>query len=318
MSKQSSLRKPKLPVLHRLIPDMPSEAYHGTEGTWSSSQLKLVIEDEEEFIGTYITKKIAKKSSASFASGTALHTKILEPHLFDKEIILFKGRKWGDKYEAFLKKNKGKTVINPRELTEVKTMAKAINACKTSMKYLEGKREISLFIRLVVMNGKIYAPYYGKILTNNGWEKTKTKEKDITGVEFIVKVRADNLSDDDFISDVKSTSGSAVKKSSVQSSISKYKYDLSAAFYLDLFSLANPEIKRFIWVFATKSKELAAPWEGTKKQILIGRRKWMTALLRMAQLKKQDWKVKSYLRKVEPLAHELTWLDDEESDADLL
>lgn len=316
MSKQSSLRKPKLPVLHRLIPDMPSEAYHGVEGTWSSSQLKLVIEDEEEFIGTYITKKIGKKSSAAFASGTGLHTKILEPHLFEKEVVLFKGRKWGDKFNLFAKKNVGRTIITPKELTEINTMAKAIGACKTSKKYLEGKREISLFIRLVVSNGKIYAPHYGKVMTRNGWESAKCKN--IEGVEFIVKTRADNLSDSDFISDLKSTSGAATKKSSIQGSISKYKYDLSAAFYLDLFSLERPKITRFIWVFASKNKELAAPWEGTRKQILIGRRKWMTALLRMAQLKKQDWKIKSYLRKVEPLAHELTWLDDEESDANLL
>ena len=310
MKNKASVRKP-LPVLHRLIRGMSSEAYHGTEGTWSSSQIKLAVSDEEEFIETYITKTIGKNSSSSFDVGTYLHTTVLEPEKVKDECLVYPGKaRRGKDWEIFAKKNKGKVIISVNEKKQVDMMAAAIRKSPVSMKYLVGEAEVSLFIRLVVKDGQIYAPHYNKRLTRQGWVKCLTFNES-GGTEFIVKVRADMLGKT-FISDVKSTSGVATKKESVRGAVSKYTYDLSAAFYLDLFSLAVPALERFVWIFASKDKPLAAAWRCVPDSILIGRAKWMSGILRMADLKENNWKIKDYLRDCEPQHHERTWIKADE------
>lgn len=307
-------RKPKLPVLHRLIRDMSSEAYHGTSNTWSSSQLKDVLEDEEVFIKKYITKEVERVEREVFDTGTYFHTSVLEPHKVASEIVLWEGKaRRGSKWEAFKKKHPGKVIINQKQKLEGDGMTKGVKASPICKKYLKGEPEVSLFIRLLVADMKIYAPAFGKVLSPTGWRDCgKIPAK---GVEFILKCRSDCLGNI-FISDLKSTSGSAKKKASVRNSISKYNYDLSAALYLDLFSLVNPSVGDFYWIFASKENFCAVTWRASPKNILVGRAKWSKALLRMADLQLANWEIVDYVREAEPLPHELEWLN--ERDIDLL
>lgn len=313
MTKTTS-KRPKLPVLHRLIRDMSSEAYHGTEGTWSSSQLKDIIEDEEVFIKKYILKTIPRSfGSEAMDTGTYLHTGILEPHKVSKEIAVFDGKaRYGKNWEAFKAKHAGKTVITSRQKQQGDDMIKAVKSSPVSMEHLNGIPEVSLFVKLSVWKGKIYAPEYGKVLTPHGWEGADGKYSG-KGFELVVKVRADCLGGT-FISDLKSTSGKATQAASVRQSISKYKYDLSAALYLDLFSLVREDLCAFVWIFASKENPCAAPWLATEKQILIGRAKWSWAVKRLADLAASKWEIPDYLREAEPLPHELEWLVTKDSD----
>lgn len=306
-------QKPKLgPVLHRLIRDMSSEAYHGSAGTWSSSQLKDIIDDEEVFIKKYIKKEIPREEREAFDTGTYFHTGVLEPHKVSKEISVFSGKaRYGKVWDDFKAKNKGKTVITSKQKEQGDGMIKAVKASPVSMEYLKGEPEVSLFVQLVVWRGKIYAPFYGKVLGRNGWEDSKPPGKG--GFELVVKVRADCLGDT-FVSDLKSTSGKATQKFSVRNSISKYKYDLSAALYLDLFSLIREEVSAFIWIFASKENPCAAPWIASERNILVGRAKWSWAVKRLADLAAAEWQIPDYLREAEPLQHELDWLIEKETD----
>lgn len=302
----------KGPVLHRLIRDMSNGAYHGSAGTWSSSQFKDIIDDEDLFIKKHIKKQGEKISSEAMDTGTYLHTGILEPHKLASEVAVFEGKtRYGKAWEIFKKKNEGKMIINTKQKELGDGMIRAVKASPTSMEYLEGEPEVSLFNKLLVSGGEIYAPFYGKILTLNGWEKAgKIPTK---GFEMVVKTRADCLGET-FISDLKSTSGKATQAASVRGSISKYKYDLSAALYLDMFSLARPDVSTFIWIFASKENPMAAAWRATEENIRIGRAKWSWAVKRLADMSAAKFETVDYLRDAEPLHHEKEWLEQKLTD----
>lgn len=312
VTKRVSGKVPKLPVLHRLIRDMSSEAYHGTEGTWSSSQLKDIIDDEEVFIQKYIKKSVARVEREAFDTGTYFHTGTLEPHKLTEEIAIYSGKtRYGKAWDSFKAENTGKVIITEKQRTQGDGMIKAVKASPVAMEYLQGEPEVSLFVKLIVSGGNIYAPQYKKMLTPTGWVTAKKiPEK---GFEVILKVRSDCLGET-FVSDLKSTSGRANNKDSVRGSISKYKYDLSAALYLDLFALENESVSAFIWIFASKENPCAATWIATEDQILIGRAKWMWALKRLADLSAANWEIVDYLREADPLPHEREWLKQRETE----
>lgn len=304
--------KPKLPVLNRLIRDMSSAAYHNSEGTWSSSQLKDLLDDEDVFIKKYIKKEIPKVESEAFDTGTYFHTGCLEPHKVSKELSVFSGKtRFGKAWEDFKLANKGKVIITAKQKEVGDAMIRAVRNSPVSTEYIKGEPELSLFVELLVYDREIYAPYFKKCLTPEGWidiEKVPTK-----GFKLVIKVRADCLGDT-FISDLKSTSGKATQASSVRGSISKYKYDLSAALYLDMFSLVKEDVQAFVWIFASKENSCAAAWIATKNQILVGRAKWTYAIKKLADLSAANWELPDWLREAEPLSHELEWLRTRDTD----
>jgi len=311
-SSNGTKKKPLGPVLHRLIRDMSNEAYHGTQGVWSSTQLKDMIDDEEVFIQKYIKKEAAKLEGAALDTGTYLHTAILEPHKVSKEIAVYPGKaRFGKEWLLFKDKNKGKTIITEGQKAQGDAMVTAVRASPTSMEYLKGEAEVSLFVSLLVANGNIYSPHFKKVLGTDGWEDVeKVPSK---GFALTVKVRADTVGGT-FISDLKSTSGRANKAESVRGSISKYKYDLSAALYLDVFSLVLEDVSAFVWIFASKENPVAAAWVASKRNIQVGRAKWTTAVKRLADLSAANWQLADYLREAEPLSYELEWLNQKDTD----
>lgn len=309
---KTTSKLPKGPVKHRLIRDMSNEAYHGSAGTYSSTQFKDLIDDEEVFIKKYIKKEVEKFSSEAMDTGTYLHTGILEPHKLSKEIAIYPGKtRAGKEWTAFKAKHAGKMIINSKQQGLGDGMIKAVKASPTSMEYLKGDPEVSLFVELMVYGGKIYAPYYQKVLTPEGW--MKAGKIPIRGFTVTVKTRADCLGDT-FLSDLKSTSGRANKKESIRQSISKYKYDLSAALYLDMFSLERPEVSAFIWIFASKENPIAKAWVATESNIKVGRAKWSWALKRLADMSAANWEYVDYLGEAEPLPHETEWLNERTTD----
>ena len=287
---------------------MSSEKYHSFPNSISSTQLKTVLEDPQLFYDKYISKEVDREHIDAFDVGTYFHTAILEPHLVEKEIVVYeKGYRSGKEWEEFKKKYKNKAILTPAMKASGDKLIKNVNESKASQKYLKKiKPEISLFISLVVFNDTVYAPDFGVRLTPQGWVEMDNLPAFDLGVEITVKVRADILGKY-FIADLKSTSGDVMNKEEMAEKISHYDYDLSAALYLDLFSLVKPKVKEFVWIFSSKDKAKAHPWIASPTNILVGRAKWMTAVREYALCVANEWKVPE-VRYLEPEAHQLHWL----------
>lgn len=299
--------------LHKLVRGMSSEAYHGHRGTWSSSQLKDILDDEDLFIKKYIKREIERKEIEAFDTGTYFHTVVLEPHKVKSEIVVYDGgARYGKKWDAFKLANPGKTTITAAQKIQGDLIADAVRNSPVAMKYLVGEPEVSLFVHLEVYQGKIYSPKFGKVLTPGGWENGRVTNSK-KAYQIVMKVRADCLGET-FVSDLKSTSSNARQERSVRDSISKYKYDLSAALYLDMFALVRPSVREFIWIFASKSVQNAASWRATKNQILVGRAKYMRAILKLADCAMAKWELVDCLREAEPLPWEMEWIREKETD----
>ncbi len=299
--------KPTTYKVHKLIDDLAQEEYHQISGTFSSSQLKDMLKDEELFIAKYIDKTIPREASAAFDVGTYLHTGILEPHKLESDCIIYDGIRRGEKWDSFQAKHKTKTIVTKKQQEKALGLIKAVKDSPIAMEYVDrGEPEISLFVNITVDRGIIYAPKFNKVLTSGGWIdgifKPSGKE-----VNIVLKVRADCLGDD-FILDVKSTSGSAKNEKSIQGTITYWSYDLSASLYLDLFTLMRPKLKEFVWTFASKDCLNSKTWRATPKNILVGRAKYMKAVFKMASLMKNQWQLYDELGELEPEPSELRYL----------
>jgi hypothetical protein len=300
--------------LNELLYDLSSNDYHGTKGTFSSSQLKDMYEDEDVFIGKYITGEIPRESSDAFDVGTFLHTMVLEPEKVLKECVVFPGRiRRGQVWESFKKKHSDKTIVTKFQKDQLDGLKKAIEDSPVAAEFLVGEPEVSLFIELKIYERNIYAPNFNKILTMEGWAEFPAEQIPEGTYSIIVKVRADMLGDT-FISDLKSTSGNARSPKAMKDKVKYYLYDLSAAFYLDLFKLVRPQIDEFIWIFASKEYLNCKTYRASDKLIKVGRKKYRKALIRIAECAMKDWKYVDYLDVLEPEEYEIVNLEDRDID----
>lgn len=299
--------------LHRLIFDMSSDEYHSTAGTFSSSQLKDLLGNIGHFVRKHIHKQVEKEQSDAFDVGTYFHTRILEPHKVATECVVYPGKtRYGSAWEKFKADNQGKAIVTESQKQQAEGLVRAIQESKLSQRYLKGKPEVSLFVELNIHQGKIYAPYFGKMLTPSGWVPGPNKR--IEGsYQVFIKVRSDVLGDT-FISDLKSTTGDAECEYAMADKVEYYNYDLSASLYLDIFWLLNPKLKEFWWLFASKDMYNARPHKADDKVILVGRAKYMYALKRMAEAAMNDWKQVESAGIIRPSVKQMRWLEEKETD----
>lgn len=285
----------------QLITDMTSAQYHGITGTYSSSQLKDLLDDPEIFFDKYIAKTIEKKSMTAFDIGTWFHTGVLEPHLLESECVMFTGMRSGDTWERFKLKHAGKAILIASEKKVAEGLIKAVKNSPVAMNRIKrGEPEISCFLELTIQDGDIFAIDKGLKLTPTGWVKVKPPKVSKDAVTLIVKVRADLLGSD-FILDLKSTSGNVKSKKEMRRVVKKYQYLLSAALYLDIFTAVTGVLKdTFILTFASKDNFKAKSYKLSPKALLIGRSKWRKAVLELADGIATKWQFTDSLGILEP------------------
>jgi hypothetical protein len=118
---------------------------------------------------------------------------------------------------------------------------------------------------------------------------------------------------DDFIFDLKSTTGDCRDAFLISSKISNYSYDLSASLYLDIFSIVTGrDYKSFIFCFASKDVGNTQCYVASKDNVKIGRAKWTKAILKIVENIKNDWKFKEELLIIEPSHYERNWLNKQQ------
>jgi hypothetical protein len=303
--------------LHKAIYDMPSETYHSIQGTYSSTQFKDLLDDEEIFIKKYVTKTIERVSIPAFDVGTYFHSGVLEPHKIKDECVVFTGKiRKGKEWDAFKSKNSGKVILTQGQEREAKGLVESVKNSPVAMGYVQSAQpEVSFFAELVIFEGVIYAPYYNVAMNKYGWEEaTLSKDQIKKGVSIVVKVRADALGED-YVQDLKSTTGNARSEFSMRQKISHYQYDLSASLYLDMFSLhAGDQLTKFIWTFASKDFFNCKSYMASPTNILVGRAKYMKALTKLASLMTNKWQLWDSIGVLEPMNYELEYIKEKELD----
>jgi len=301
--------------------DMPNEEYHKVDNknfSVSSSQLKKMLEDPEVFYKTYITKETEKETSSAMDVGTFFHTSVLEPSKMVQECAVYYGVRKGEKWETFKTENAGKTIITGTEYEGAKRMIDAIQASKKSLELLSnGVAEISCFETVYVgeFDIMVKTDKGNLILGKGGWEVTERNIPD-TYVPITCKVRADYLREKEGdISDLKSCSGNTKDKVDIQRRVSNYEYAMSAAFYLDIFSLGfNRPFMKFNWIFASKDMGNCQPYLASPKNIQVGRAKWSKAIKDLAKYVKNGWKFEEEVIVLGPQFFETEWINNKGED----
>ena len=130
------------------------------------------------------------------------------------------------------------------------------------------------------------------------------------GVKVIVKVRADAIKlGEGMISDLKSTTGNAKSTWEMQQKVSSYNYDLSAAFYLDIFSIVTgSDYEKFVWIFASKDYHNCKSYVASARNIQVGRAKWRRAVADIAKYKSANWKFVDEMGEIGPTVFNLEWI----------
>lgn len=277
-----------------------------------------MLEDPELFYKKYVTKEIERESMAAFDVGTYFHCAVLEPHLLEKETVVFQGAvRRGKDWEEFKALHTGKAIISKTEKVVADKLIAAVHDSPISMKFLgNSDPEVSAFVELYVMGDEIFAfrddeCFY---LSSTGWVNTSMDydEEDIKdfGVKLTIKVRADALGrGDGVISDLKSTTGNAKKDHEMQTKVASYQYDLSAALYLDVFTHASgTEYHTFVWIFASKDVGNCKAYKASEKNIMVGRAKWKKAVVELAKYVQNGWTFEDSLGELEPPYYSLDWL----------
>ncbi len=307
--------------LHKLMYDLSSEDYHSIKGTYSSSQFKDLLEDTEIFVAKHINKTVEKESIPAFDVGTYFHTGVLEPHKLKSECVVYSGKvRRGEDWEKFKAKHPGKVIVTPSMRDTAEKLITLAQDSPVAMGYIKrGKPEVSLFVELWIDAGEIYAPHYGKVLDlHAGWldfdvaDHFRNRKK--KPVKIIVKVRADSLGED-FVLDLKSTTGNARSASAMKGKILYYNYGLSASLYLDIFSLERGRpMNIFIWTFASKVCFNCKSFMASPSNILVGRAQYMKCVLRLAELIRGEFQLYDELGVLEPESWQLDYLKEKETD----
>jgi hypothetical protein len=306
-------------ICNQLIYDLPNKEYHGGEGIYSSSQMKAMIEDPEVFYKKYITKELEQKRIAAFDIGTYFHTAILEPHKLEEECAVFTGGiRRGREWDAFLSEHGNKAIITQAEYETAQKMIEAVKASPICMGVLNGsKSEVSASIVIYVYSNSVFTIKDNELyrLFLGGWCKDQTDIEEVLewGTRVQIKARADSINvDRGIVSDLKSTTGNVKSLHEVKTTVASYDYDLSAAFYMDIFSMcAGRTIEAFIWIFASKDAGVAKAYQASTDSIKVGRAKWRKAAIDLAFYINRDWKFTDSLGEISPVLYNMEWLSGE-------
>lgn len=236
---------------------MSNDDYHaqreGDEHFFSSSQLKKILESEKAFYDTYLgPNRPPKKDIPAFSVGTYFHTAILEPHLLDKECIVYPGAtRSGNKWKEFQAEHSDKAILTQSDYKKARTLIDAVEQCPISaVVYSGGTPELSLFVTYFVTDTDVYllAPErLYKLTVTDGWVEVHMSvaphsDEDVMDLigEFTcirIKVRSDyNRPDMGYIADLKSTTGDPRDERAIQDKIKQYQYEFSAILYIDAFN----------------------------------------------------------------------------------
>lgn len=204
-------------------PDIPNEIYHADRSCVSSSGLKQILRSPAHF-QAYLSGAARKETPAKFL-GSAIHAKLLEPHLYDAEYVVAPTvDKRTKEWKEFEIANANKKILTPDQMAVVEGIAFSVSQHTSA----------STLLRAGLVEHSII------------WQDEETGiwckiRPDCLCVDFDTGICLDVKSSDD-------ASPTAFPRSCVN-----YDYDLSAAMYLE--GLRQVFKRDFDFVFLACEKE---------------------------------------------------------------
>ena len=228
---------------------LSNDKYHAEKKHLSSSNLKMLLKDTNQFYKDKILGEAEPLKGAFLDEGNYAHTLILEPHMKEEEYVIFDGnRKAGKAWKAFAEEHKdsGKIMLSAAQKLKVENWVGAYNKRPEAIDLVKGaNKEFSLF-------------------------------SDMLGVPL--KARADIINvEKGFIADVKTTA-SDPDLDTFGFTVEQYGYDLSAALYVDLFSRKYNKPFDFYFIVLGKRSITCEVYKVSDLTLGKGRKKVMNAI----------------------------------------
>jgi len=175
----------------------PAEDYH-REKALSCSGLKKLARSPAHF---KCWQDNPKPSTASQIFGTCFHLAVLEPNRFFDEVLVYEGRKYGSKWDAFQSANPRKTILSIDDYNAILAMKKSVMDSEIASNLIKG----ALFEQSVFWNEPTF--------------------------DFPCKCRPDILRPDlEVVADLKSCGDASQNGFSIEAGKNKYHYQ--APWYL--------------------------------------------------------------------------------------
>lgn len=237
-----------------------NEDYHADKKSLSSSNLKTLLKDPQQFYKEKILGIREESNKSFFAEGSFVHSLILEPEKVKDEYAIWPGlRKQGKEFHEWKEQQTAKTILSkPQELR-----------C-----------------------GKYFAAYKRQPAARKLIKGTESEYTIVTELEGIkCKMRADAINlEKGYIVDVKTSSfGSDID--SFRGAMTNFSYDLSAAFYLDIASKHYGKPFDFYFLVISKTELTCDVYKVSFKTLTIGRKLYKNALKLYAKcLETGEWR----------------------------
>jgi len=226
---------------------LPNALYHSGPGL-SSSDLKELLKTPAHYQASKDPSN--RKETDAMDFGTAFHTAILEPHLFASTVALEPPEitAMGSKaknpckahWDQFKAANAGKSIFNADDSKRLSGMIASVKRHKLAMSIVShSKKELTA-----------YALHHGVL------QKARA--------DMIIPQRS-------VIADLKTTVDAS--PAGFAKAVTKYGYHISAAYYLQTFTLAlGHEIKDFLWIAVENTAPYGvAIYAASAEQLAIGK-----------------------------------------------
>jgi len=243
--------------------DVDNATYHGDKNYYSSSSLKLLLQNPNDFYKKHILKETQFQSVGSSAMdlGSYVHSVILEPEKTEAEFAVWDGIRRGEAWASFAAQNRNKIIVSANSKILGDKLGKVVRSHKAVKELLQG--------------GIPEFTYCCQLMGEN------------------IKVRADYINvEKNYILDVKTTS-KPLTKEALMGAIANLHYDLSVALYVDAFrQINNVDKLDFYFIFVnTKDSHDVEVFKASDVLLNNGRRKYRKAIKIMKEcLKSGIWK----------------------------
>ena len=257
--------------------DVSNEDYHADREFLSSSVIKTLYWDVKKYEDEYINGNKVVKKSNGLEEGSAIHLKILEPHLYNSEVAVYpEMQKRGAAFYNFEQENQGKLVLSLSQSMRIDQMFSAYKKRKEAVQMIDS------------------------------CQKEYTICQELSGVK--VKIRADAINiEEGYIADIKSTSYSADLDIFKENAYSKLlSYDISAALYTKVAEQYYGKPFDFYYIVISKSEYVCHIYKASEQSIINGRNKINKALNTLKYFRENGtWPEESIKKQVSSSKYEI-------------